>query len=86
MNENPTEGAIIEKSHLQNDDILIIEYAEVSMSSIAQCMSEDLKITNNTTVFDEAALYDRFNIPANVSYVSDIYNHECDGNMMAART
>ena len=56
MNENPTEGAIIEKSHLQNDDILIIEYAEVSMSSIAQCMSEDLKITNNTTVFDEAAL------------------------------
>ena len=34
----------------------------------------------------EAALYDRFNIQATVSPVSDINNHERDGKMMAVRT
>ena len=48
-------------------------------------MTKDLKITNIATVLGEAALYDRFNIQAAVSYVSDVNIHERDGNMMAVR-
>ena len=49
-------------------------------------MTKNLKIANIATVLGEAALYDRFNIQATVSHVSDIDNHERDGNMMAVRT
>ena len=43
-------------------------------------------MVNNATVLSEPALYDRFNIPATVSHVSNIDNHERDGNMMAVRS
>ena len=48
----------------------------------------DQRFGNNkiAAVLGEAALYDRFNIQATVSHVSDIDSHECDGNMMAVRT
>ena len=49
-------------------------------------MTKNLKIANVATVLGEAALYDRFNIQATVSHVSDIDNHERDRNMMAVRT
>ena len=48
-------------------------------------MTKNLKIANIATVLGEAALYDRFNIQATVSHVSDIDNHERDRNMMAVR-
>ena len=38
------------------------------------------------TLLGEAALYNRFNIQATVSHVSDIDNHERDRNMMVVRT
>ena len=34
----------------------------------------------------EATLYDRFNIQAIISHISDIDNHEHDRSMMAVRT
>ena len=78
MNENQMEGVIIKKSRIQNDGILITDYTKVSTSAITQWVTKDLKIANIATVFGEAALYDRFNIQATVSPVSDIDNDERD--------
>ena len=85
VNESQTEGVIIKKPRIQNDDILITDYTKVSISVITQCVTKHLKIENIATVLGEAALYDRFNIEATVSHVSDIDNHESDGNMMTLR-
>ena len=71
---------------VENDDILITDYAKVSISVITQCVTKNFKIANIATVLDEAALYDRFNTQGTVSHVFDIDNHERDGNMMAVRT
>ena len=48
-------------------------------------MIKDLKITNAATVLREAVLYDRVNIERTVNHVSDIDNHERDGNMIAVK-
>ena len=86
VNESQTEGVIIKKPRIQNDDISITDYAKVSISAVTQCVTKNLKITNIATVLGEAPLYNRFNIQATVSHVSDIDNHERDRNMMAVRT
>ena len=86
VNESQKEGVIIKKTRIENDDILITDYTKVSISAIRQCVTKSLKITSIATVLGEAALHDRFNIQATVSHVSDIDNHERDGNMMAVRT
>ena len=85
VNERKTEGVIITKPCIQHD-ILITNYTKVSISAITQCMTKDLKIANIATVLGEAALYNRFNIQATVSHVSDTDNHKRDRNMMAVRT
>ena len=86
VNESQTEGVIIKKPCIQNDDILITDYTKVSISAITECMTKELKITNIATGLGEAALCDRFNIQATVSHVSDIGIHGRDGNMIAVRT
>ena len=71
---------------IQNDDILITDYTKVTILTITRCTTKDLIITNIPPVLGEATLYDRFNIQAAVSHVSDIDNHERDGNMVTIRT
>ena len=86
VNESQMEGMIKKKLGIQNDDILITDYTKVSIAAITQCVTKDLKIANIATVLGEAALYNRFNIQAIVSHVSDIDNYECDRDMMVVRT
>ena len=83
VNESQTKGVIIKKPRIQNGKILITDYTKVSISTITQCMTKDLKLTNIATVLGEAALYLIFK---QLLVMSDIDNHEHDENIMAVRT
>ena len=55
VNESQTEGLIIKKPSIQNEDISIIDYIKVSILAITQCVTKDLKIANIATVLGEAS-------------------------------
>ena len=85
VNDSDTEGVVIKRPHFQNDNILITDYTNINTSTVIPCAVEQ-KITTVSEVLTEAAMYDRVNIEAVISHLSNITQHECDGKMVTVRT
>ena len=85
VNNSDTEGVVIKRPRFQNDDILITDYTNINTSTIIPCTAKQ-KITTISEVLTEAAVYDRVNIEAVISHLSNITQHESDGKMATVRT
>ena len=85
VNNSETESVITKRPYFQNDDILITDYTNINTSTIIPCTVEQ-KITAISEVLTEAAVYDRVNIEAVISHLSNITQHERDGKMVTVRT
>ena len=84
-NNSDTEGVVIKRPRFQNDDILITDYTNINTSTIIACTVEQ-KITTISEVLTEAAVYNRVNIEAVISHLSNITQYERDGKMLTVRT
>ena len=84
VNNSDTEVVVIKRPCFQNDDILITDYTNINTSTIIPCTLEQKK-TTISEVLTETAVYDRINIEAVISHLSNI-THERDGKMVTVRT